>query len=42
MMPVVIKLPNGNVCDPIAKAFKRFANGQGDSLAFFHHVFTTP
>ncbi|XOV67663.1 MAG: hypothetical protein ACFHU9_00560 [Fluviicola sp.] len=40
MMPIVIKLPNGTVCDPIAKAFKRFANGETDSLSYFYQVFT--
>jgi hypothetical protein len=41
MMPIVIKLPNGIICDPIAKAFKRFANGESDNLSYFYHVFTT-
>ena len=41
MMPIVIKLPNGTVCDPIAKAFKRFANGEADNLSYFYQVFTT-
>ena len=39
MMPIVLKLPNGTVCDPIAKAFKRFANGESDNLSFFYQVF---
>lgn len=39
-MPIVIKLPNGTVCDPIAEAFKRFANGESDNLGFFYQVFT--
>jgi hypothetical protein len=27
MMPIVVKLPNGNIYDPIAKTFKRFHYG---------------
>lgn len=41
MMPIVIKLPNGTICDPIAKAFKRFAHGEIDDLSYFYQVFTT-
>lgn len=41
MMPIVVKLPNGAVCDPIAKAFKRFANGETDNLIYFYQVITT-
>jgi len=41
MMPIVIKLPNGNIVDPIAKAFKRFHYGATDSIAYFYQVFTT-
>jgi hypothetical protein len=40
MMPLVVKLPNGNIADPIAKAFKRFHNGEIDSLNYFYQVFT--
>jgi len=40
MMPIVIKLPNGTITDPIAKAFKRFYNGTIDNLAYYYHVFT--
>ena len=40
MMPIVIKLPNDVVCDPIAKAFKRFGNGTEDDLVYFYQVFT--
>lgn len=40
MMPIVIKMPNGKICDPIGKAFKRFGNGESDSIAFFYKVFT--
>ena len=41
MMPIVVKLPNGNIADPIAKAFKRFYFGEGEDLKYFHHVFTS-
>jgi hypothetical protein len=40
MMPIVVKLPNGNTTDPIAKAFKRFYNGDIDSIKYFYRVFT--
>ena len=40
MMSIVIKLPNGNVVDPIAKAFKRFHYGESDSIRYFYQVFT--
>jgi hypothetical protein len=38
--PMVVKVSDDNVCNPIGKAFKRFENGQEDSLAYFHAVFT--
>ena len=41
MMPLVIKLPNGIITDPIAKAYKRFYNGETDSIPFYYHVFTS-
>ena len=41
MMPLVIKLPNGIITDPIAKAFKRFYNGEVDSITYYYQVFTT-
>ncbi len=40
MMPIVIKLPNGNIADPIAKAFKRFHYGDTENVKYFYHVFT--
>lgn len=39
MMPMVVKLPNGTIVDPITKAFKRFHNGPIDSIEYFYHVF---
>jgi hypothetical protein len=41
MMPIVIKLPNNNIADPIAKAFKRFHYGATDSVTYFYQAFTT-
>lgn len=41
MTPIVVKLPNGNITDPIAKAFKRFHYGDTDNIQYFYHVFTT-
>ena len=40
MMPIVVKLSNGNIADPVAKAFKRFHNGQIENVPYFYHVFT--
>lgn len=41
MMPIVIKLPNGTITDPIAKSFKRFYNGDIDNIPYYYHVFTS-
>ena len=40
MMPIVIKLPNGNIADPIAKAFKRFHYDDTENVKYFYQVFT--
>lgn len=40
MMPIVVKLPNGNTVDPIAKAFKRFYYGDIENIQYFYQVFT--
>jgi hypothetical protein len=42
MMPIVIKLPNKHICDPIVKAFKRFSNGDMDNLSYFYSSVTKP
>ncbi len=42
MMPIVVTLGNGNRADPIAKAFKRFYDGETDSIVYFYSVFTAP
>ena len=41
MMPIVVKLPNGTITDPIAKAFKRFYYGDTDNIKYFYQVFTS-
>jgi hypothetical protein len=41
MTQIVVKLPNDNITDPIAKAFKRFHYGDSDNVTYFYHVFTT-
>jgi hypothetical protein len=38
--PMIVKASEDNVCNPIGKAFKRFENGQEDSLAYFYGVFS--
>jgi hypothetical protein len=40
MMPIVVKLSNGSISDPIAKAFKRFHCGDTDNIRYFYHVVT--
>jgi hypothetical protein len=40
MTPIVVKLSNGNITDPISKAFKRFHYGDTDNIRYFYHVFT--
>ncbi len=40
--PMVIRLPNGAVCNPIGKAIKRMENGEEDSLVYFYQAFTQP
>lgn len=42
MSPIVVQLPNGAVCNPIDKVFKRLENGDEDYLPFFYQVFTVP
>ena len=41
MMPIVVKLSNGNITDPIAKAFKRFHFGDTENIKYFYQVFTS-
>ncbi len=38
--PIVVKLPNGMVCNPIDKVVKRLQNGEVDSQVYFYNVFT--
>jgi hypothetical protein len=37
---MVVQLPNGQVLNPIAKAFKQLANGAEDSLVYFYQALT--
>jgi len=39
---MVVELPNGDVWNPIMKAFKLLANGESDSVAYFYRVATRP
>jgi hypothetical protein len=36
--PLVVQMPGGAGVNPIGKAFKRFRNGDVDSLRFFYHA----
>ncbi|MEO8361871.1 MAG: hypothetical protein ABI672_17690 [Vicinamibacteria bacterium] len=36
--PLVVRMPDGSGMNPIGKAFKRFRNGEGDSLAYFYQM----
>jgi hypothetical protein len=38
--PMVISLPDKQVCNPIGKCFKRLDNGEEDFLPYFYQVFT--
>jgi len=38
--PLVLKLQNGSICNPIGKVFKRLENGSVDSLPYFYTVFS--
>jgi hypothetical protein len=38
---MLVSLPNQVSCNPIGKAFKRYEQGEGESLAYFYHVMTT-
>jgi hypothetical protein len=38
--PMVLELHDGSFCNPIGKVWKRLANGEEDSLAYFYKVFT--
>ena len=40
MMPIIVKLSEKTVADPIAKAFKRFYFGESDDIKYFYHAFT--
>jgi len=38
--PMVLQIGPDDYCNPIAKAFKRFRNGEVDSLSYFYSVFS--
>lgn len=38
--PSVVELPDGGMCDPIGKAFKRLTNGIEDNIPYFYETFT--
>ena len=40
--PILIRLANGLVADPVSQAFKCFAKGKSESLMGFFHAFTQP
>jgi len=40
MTPIVVRLPNGSIVDPVAKAFKRFYYGASEDIKYFYQVFT--
>jgi len=37
---IVVQLPDGSVCNPIGKVFKRMKHGPEDTLVWFHSVAT--
>ncbi|RYG50841.1 MAG: hypothetical protein EOO01_09780 [Chitinophagaceae bacterium] len=40
--PMLIRLANGLVADPVNQTFKRFSLGESESLMGFFHAFTQP
>lgn len=40
--PLVVSVPNGKICNPIGKVFKRVEQGESENLPFFYVVFTEP
>ncbi len=36
--PLVVEFPNGFICSPIGKAYKRMEHGAEDSLAYFYQA----
>jgi hypothetical protein len=39
---IVLELPNGKICNPVGKVFKRLELGEGESVRYFYQVFTKP
>jgi len=38
--PIVIAMPDGRGCNPVAKVYKRFQNGRVDNVAGYYQVMT--
>ncbi len=38
---IVVELPDGKICNPIGKVFKRVQDGEEDSLPYFYQICTT-
>jgi hypothetical protein len=38
--PIVVELPDGTICNPVGKVFKRLENGREDYLPYFYRVCT--
>ena len=39
--PIVVELPNGTICNPVGKVFKRLENGRENYLPYFYQVFAS-
>jgi hypothetical protein len=39
--PIVVELPNGSICNPVGKVFKRLQRGKEDSLTYFYQAFAS-
>lgn len=40
LSPLVVRLSNGLIADPLTQAFKRFTKGKSESLMMFYHALT--
>lgn len=38
--PIVVRVADGRGCNPVARVYKRFQNGAGDSLPSFYELMT--
>lgn len=39
MSSMLVRAPNGAICDPVGKTFKRFYYGESESVVYLYHVF---